>query len=147
MPDEADRVRQRVVATVRRLRTTHCRVERREQRILDEHAGTREPVEQRRLAGVGVAGDDDARDGPTSPLLPLHLASGLHAGDLAAQLRAALTDPPTVGLDLRLTRTAGADPTTPGDAATCLPGQRLTPPTKSRQHVLHLRELHLRLAF
>ena len=39
----------------------HGRVEGGEQRVLDQHAGAGEPVEQRGLAGVGVAGDGDRR--------------------------------------------------------------------------------------
>ncbi len=42
-------------------RPAHGRVEGGEQRVLDQHAGAGEPVEQRRLAGVGVAGDRDGR--------------------------------------------------------------------------------------
>ena len=44
-----------------RLRPAYGRVEGREQRVLDQHARAGEPVEQRGLAGVGVAGDRDRR--------------------------------------------------------------------------------------
>ena len=46
-------------------------VERREQLILDEHAGVREAVEQRRLAGVRVADERDAQQLPPAPGLAL----------------------------------------------------------------------------
>ena len=120
MADKADRVGQRVVPPVRRLGAAHSRVERREQCVLDEHPCAGEPVEQGGLSGVGVARDDHARHGPTTALLPLHLAGCFHAGDLAAQLRAALADPAPVGLDLRLTGTTGADTATTGDTTTSL---------------------------
>ena len=44
-----------------RLGPAHGRVQGGEQRVLDQHAGAGEPVEQRGLAGVGVAGDGDRR--------------------------------------------------------------------------------------
>ena len=50
-----------VDATVGGLGPADGRVERGEQRVLDEHAGAGEPVEQRGLAGVGVAGDGHRR--------------------------------------------------------------------------------------
>src|SRR5205823_10037476 len=56
-------------------------------------------------------------------------------------------DATPVGLDLRLTGTAGSDPAAARDAATGLPGQRFAPSAQPRQQVLHLRELDLRLAF
>src|SRR3712207_4853947 len=126
--------------------TTLFRSEGGEQRVLHQHARAGEPVEQAGLAGVGVAGDRHARDGVAVARGALGGAGGRHAGDLAAQLAHPRADPPPVGLDLRLTGTTGADAATAGDAATGLPGQRLTPAAQPRQHVLHLRELDLRLA-
>jgi hypothetical protein len=46
----------------------------------------------------------------------------------------------------RLARPAGADPATASYPAAGLPRQRLTPATQSRQHVLELGKLDLRLA-
>jgi hypothetical protein len=59
-PDEADGVDEGVVAPVGGLGPAHRRVEGREQLVLHEHAGAGDPVEDRGLAGVGVAGDRDA---------------------------------------------------------------------------------------
>ena len=53
--DEADRVDQRVGPAVGRLRPADGRVQRREQRVLDERARPRDAVQQARLAGVRVA--------------------------------------------------------------------------------------------
>ena len=72
----------------------------------------------------------------------------LHVLDLAAQLGHSLADAAPVGLDLGLT---GPTQTHPAAAATGtttgLPRHRLTPAAQPRQHVLHLRQRHLRLAF
>src|SRR6185312_15265491 len=67
-------------------------------------------------------------------------------GDLLAELAHSRADPPSVGLDLGLTRTAGTDTATAGHPATGLAGERFTPAAQSRQHVLHLRQLDLGLA-
>jgi hypothetical protein len=53
--DEADRVRQDHLGAVRQDDPSQRRVERGEQHVLGHHAGARQPVEQRRLAGIGVA--------------------------------------------------------------------------------------------
>src|SRR4029079_6590559 len=89
---------------------------------------------------------DDARHRVALAFLPLGVPRGRHAGDLPAELRHPVADAAPVGLDLRLTGTTGADPTAAGDPAAGLPGQRLSPSAKPRKHVLHLRELDLRLA-
>ena len=57
VPDEPDGVGQRVAATVRGGGAPGGRVEGGEQRVLDQHAGVGQRVEQARLAGVGVADD------------------------------------------------------------------------------------------
>jgi hypothetical protein len=59
VPHETDGVGEGVHAPVDRLAPAHRRVQRREQRVLDEDARARETVEQARLAGVGVPGDRD----------------------------------------------------------------------------------------
>ena len=61
VPDEADGVGERVLAPVGGLGPAHRRIQGGEQRVLDQHVGAGQPVEQRRLAGVGVAGERDAR--------------------------------------------------------------------------------------
>ena len=132
VPDEADGVGERVLPAVGRLRAPDRRVEGREQRVLHEHAGAGQPVEQAGLAGVGVAGDRHAGDGVAIAAGPLGGAGRLHAGDLPAQLAHPRPDPPPVGLDLGLTGTTGTDAATAGDAATRLAGHRLTPAAQAR---------------
>ncbi len=148
VPDEADGVGQGVDPAARRLRPAHGRVEGGEQRVLHQHARPGEPVEQRGLAGVGVAGDGHGRHLVALALLALGVAALLHVGDLLAELRHLLPDPAPVGLDLGLTGTAGGHAAAggAGAATTHLPGERLAPAAQSRQHVLHLRERDLRLA-
>ena len=61
---EADGVGERVLAAAGRPRPADGRVERGEQRVLDEDAGVGDAVEQARLAGVRVAGDGHGRACP-----------------------------------------------------------------------------------
>jgi hypothetical protein len=81
--DEADGVGHRVHAAVAGRRPPGRGVEGGEQRVLDQHSGAGQPVEQARLAGVGVAGDRDARDVMATALLALGVAGALHVGELA----------------------------------------------------------------
>ena len=142
-----DGVGDRVHAAVGRGVAAHGGVEGREQRVLDEHAGARDAVQEARLAGVRVAGDRDRRHRVALAVGPLGLARGLHADDLLAQLRHARVDAATVEFDLRLTGTTRAHAGTgAADLATGLAGHRLAPAAQARQQVLELRELDLRLA-
>ena len=59
--DEADRVGQDDAPAARQLHLAHGRIERREHLVLGDHGGAGEAVEQRRLAGVGVADDGHHR--------------------------------------------------------------------------------------
>ncbi len=54
-----DRVRQHRLAAMRQRQRAQRRIEGREQHVVGLHVGARQPVEQRRLAGIGVA---DQRD-------------------------------------------------------------------------------------
>src|SRR5690606_6781352 len=142
-----DRVGGGEVAPVLGARAAPRRVEGREQRVLDEHARAGDGVEQARLARVRVAGDRDGRDRVPLARRALGLAPRGHRLDLAAQLRHAVADAPTVQLDLRLTRTARAHARAgAADLTTGLPGHRLAPPAQAREEVLELGELDLGLA-
>src|SRR5690606_9898692 len=121
-------------------------VEGREERVLDEHAGARQAVEQARLARVRVAGDRDRRHLEAVAVGALGLARRCEALDLLAQLRHAGVDAAPVELDLRLTGAAASHALAARRLATGLTGHRLTPAAQPRQQVLELRELHLRLA-
>ena len=147
VPHEADGVGHRVDAPVPGRRTPGGRVEGREQRVLDEHPGVGEPVEQRGLAGVGVARDRDAGDVVARALLAHRLAGALEVLELAAQLGDLGVDAAPVGLDLGLTGTTATDAAAVGaDAATGLAGEVATPAAQPLLHVLQLGELDLRLA-
>src|SRR4029079_8419869 len=117
-----------------------------EQRVLDQHAGPGQPVQQAGLAGVGVAGDGDAGDVVAAALLALGVAGALHVGELAAELGDLGVDPAAVGLDLGLTGATATDALTAGGAATGLAGQVAAPATEPLLHVGELGELDLRLA-
>ena len=122
-------------------------IEGREQRVLDQHPGPRDAVQQTRLARVRVAGDRDTRHLEAVAVGALGLPRRREALDLLAQPRHLGVDAATVQLDLRLTgATASHARAGAADLTTGLPGHRLTPTTKARQQVLELSELDLRLA-
>jgi hypothetical protein len=146
VPDEADGVGQRERPPGRRLGPADGRVEGGEQRVLDQDPGPGEHVEQARLARVGISRDDHGRHVAASPLAALHLTAGRHARDVLLQPGDTRPQPPPVGLDLGLARTAGADAAAAGHPAAGLPGQRLAPAAQPGQHVLQLGQLDLGLA-
>ena len=129
--DEPDGVGERVDPPVLGRRTPGGGVQRGEQRVLDEHAGVGQPVEQRGLAGVGVAGDGHRRDGVALALGPLGVAGGAHVAQLGAQLGDLGVDATPVGLDLGLTGTTTTDaaalPSRPGHR----PGARGCHPSRA----------------
>ena len=59
------------------------RIERGEQRVLGEHAGAGQRVEQRRFAGIGVADERHGRIGHALGALPVQRAGALHLLELA----------------------------------------------------------------
>src|SRR4051794_1243209 len=147
VPDEADGVAHRVHAAVTGRRTTGGGVEGGERRVLDQRAGAGEAVEGAGLAGVGVAGDRDARDVVATALLALGVAGALHVGQLAAQLGDLGVDPAPVGLDLGLTGATAADAAAVrADPTTGLAGEVATPAAQALLHVVELGQLDLRLA-
>ena len=136
VPDEAYSVRQQHPPAAREVPRARASVEGREELVLDEDAGIRERVHERRLAGVGVADDAHGkliRAGPY--FLDLLL---LYVQEALLQFADALADDSPVGLQLLLARPARAD-----TAAVAL--QVRPHLLKARQRVLELRELHLHL--
>ena len=111
-----------------------------EQAVLHQHAGVGEPVEQGRLAGVGVA-DDGHRLQPGAvaglalgaPVLGEHLEVGLELADPPQQA-------PAVDLELGL---AAAEP---GADAARLLAEALALPPQPGQPVAEHGQLHLRLS-
>ena len=147
VPDESDGVGEHHRPAVIELAAAGGGIQGGEQSVLHQHSCPGQGVEETGLAGVGVADDRDRRHLAVQPPAALGVADLLHVLDLAAQPGHPLPDAAAVGLDLGLAGPAGADATTAsaGPAAR-LPGHRLTPTAQPRQHVLHLRQFHLRLA-
>ena len=98
-----------------------------------------EGVEERRLAGVGVA--DDGDDGELAPLPPAaaDLPLAREVGDAPVEVGDAVADAPAVDFQLRLARPASAD-------AARQPRERVVALAEARKEVLELRELDLQLA-
>jgi len=118
----------------------HGRVQRREQRIVDQQARACQSIQQTGLPGVGVPGEHDRRFIGSAPTGRLALPHPIEVAQLPSQPGHLGPDASPVDLDLGLTRsTPDADPAD-------LLAQRLTPAAQPRQHVLHLREGHLGLA-
>ena len=103
-----------------------------------------ELVEQRRLAGVRVAGQRDAGQVRALALGAHHLAVGLDVLEPPPQRGDAVAREPAVGLDLRLARAPGADA---ADAAAGAETLEVRPQAAHAGHVvLELRQLDLELA-
>src|SRR5581483_4552253 len=98
-PDEADRVRDEVAASVV-LEGAGGRVERLEQAVLDRHRRVRERVQERRLADVRVAGERDRRRVRAAPLLAADGALPAQLCQPAPEDGDAAARQPAVGLEL-----------------------------------------------
>src|SRR5215207_5222608 len=83
----------------------------------------------------------------TPPLIPLDLTRGVQVPQLGSQLGDPTRDAAPIGLQLRLTGTASADPDTTARTTTGLAGQVATPAPQALAQVLQLRQLDLGLAF
>ena len=134
LADEAHRVGQQRHLPVGAHHLAGGGVECGEQAVLDEHLRAGERVEERALAGVGVA--DDGRAELAAPPAALCLALALDRLQLALEPGDALAHDAAVGLELGLARTARAD-------AARLALQVLPHAGEPRQRVLELRQLHL----
>ena len=101
LADEAHRVGDQVVAVAVAERA-RGRVERLEEAVAHRDVGVGERVQQRRLAGVGVAGQRDQRQVGAHPAGALRAARARHAVDAPAQRLDALADHAPVDLELLL---------------------------------------------
>ena len=137
--DESDRVRNEHGASIRQAERPHQRVEGNEQRVRRRRLAGRQPVEQRALAGVRIADQGDGRGGSLAPPLAQAHAPAAHAVEVARQAVDTLPDAPAIGLELRLTRTAGPD-------ARSETRERRAHSGQARQQVAKLRQLHLQPA-
>ena len=105
-----------------------------------QHLRAGEPVEQRALAGVGVAHQRHRRHRHRLAPLALLVAHAAHRFEIELELIDAALNPAAVGFELRFAGAAGADAAAQLRHGFASPGQ-------PRQHVLELRQLHLQLAF
>jgi hypothetical protein len=105
-----------------------------------QHLRARQPVEQRRLSGVGGSNKSDSRQRNRLPLLTLRGASAAHPVQRPVDRRDPLMNPPPVRFELRFTRPSGPD-------ATAEPRHRRAMPCQPRQQVIQLCQFHLQLAF
>ncbi len=143
LADEPDRVGDQI-ATPGVLVGPGGRVEGVKQPLSDAHAGSGERVEQRRLAGVRIAGERHRRHRRRLSPGAHHAPISLHADEPAAQRGDPVAGEAAIGLDLRLARTPGPD------AAVDPPGAEALEVGPQAAHpgevVLELRELDLQLA-
>src|SRR6185295_10583710 len=117
------------------------RVECGEELVGDVGFSAGEAVEERRLAGVGVAHEGDAKHAGTRAPRALRRAAAGELADAILELLHALADQAPVELDLLLARAAGlAEPP-------ALPLEVRPAANEARGQVLEAGELDLQLAF
>ena len=104
--DEAHRVGEDDAPAAREAHLAHGRIERGEHLIDGEHLGARDAIEERRLAGVGVADDGDDRIRHLAAALAVQLARSHDAFELDLDGVDALLEHAPVELDLRFARAA-----------------------------------------
>ena len=98
--DEADRVGQDDAGAVRQVDRAQGRIERGEQHVGGQHVGARHAVEQRRLAGIGVADQRDDRIRHALSAVAMQRAGAFDLFELGLDLGDALVDQAAVGLEL-----------------------------------------------
>ncbi len=108
LADETDRVGDYVV-TIAVAKGAARRVEGLEEAISDGHVRAGQSVQERRLAGVGIAGERDERHRAAQAPRPLRAARARHALDTRLQDLDAAAHDPAVDLELRLSGTAHVD--------------------------------------
>ncbi len=111
-----------------------------EEPVLGQDAGIGERVEERGLAGVGVADDGDAGVGALASAFGLVLTHRRHGGELGLELVHPADQAPPIDLELGLAGSTGAD-------AAALLTQSPPRPTQTRQPVPQLCELDLGAPF
>ena len=133
LADEADGVGEQHRLAAGQLEPAGGGVERGEEPVLDQHAGVGEAVQQRRLAGVGVADDGDVGAGCAGAAL--RWVSRCRRD--VAQLGLELVDPAhhaaPVDLELGLAGTTGADARRRRHAAGLLGQRRPLPRRRGRR--------------
>ena len=142
LADEADRVGQQVAAAGD-LERARGRVERVEEPLAHAHLGAGQRVQQRRLAGVRVAGERDGGQAGALALLAHHVARRARVLEPALERGDPVARQAAVGLDLGLARAPGADAAGRARAEPLEVGPQ---PAHAREVVLELRQLDLELA-
>src|SRR3954453_7201558 len=143
LADEPDGVGDEVGPPVEAHRA-RVRVERVEEAVADDHLGAGQRVEQRRLAGVRVAGERDLRQLAALALGAHRRPRGLDLAQLAPQRGDPVARETAVGLELRLARAAGPDAALAAAGAEALEVRPQA--AHAREVVLELGELDLELA-
>ena len=142
LADEADRVGQQVGAPVD-AQDAGRRVQRVEEAVAHADARAGQRVEERRLAGVRVAGQRDLRQVRAVALGPHRRPRALDALEPPAQRRDPVARQAAVGLDLRLAGAAGREAAARDAAQALEVGPQAA---HAGEVVLELRELDLELA-
>jgi hypothetical protein len=106
---EADRVGDEHGLATGKRQPPRCRIECREQPVLDEHAGASELVQQRRLARVRVTDDRHSRQPAALATFALQMAIFLEILEVSFELGDAPHDAPAVSLELGFAGATGSD--------------------------------------
>ena len=125
--------------SVRQPERAGCGIQRGEKLILHKHPRIGEGVHQGGLAGVGVADDRRGKHAILSATAAKAIPLLLQLIELTAQCFDSAPDMPPVGFELAFARSPGADTAAQAGKRRSLPGQ-------PRQHIPHLRQLHLQRA-
>jgi succinyl-diaminopimelate desuccinylase len=144
-PDEADGVGDEVAPALV-LEAARGGIEGLEQPVSYRDARVGERVEERRLAGVGVARERHRRRLAAASLLAPDVALATQLPQPVAQLRDPATCEPSVGLELGLTGATRPDAGAEATRAAAETLEVLPHPAHPRQVVLELRELDLELS-
>ena len=139
LADEADGVGDHDRLAGLQRHASHRGIERREQLTRCEDAVAGQRIEQRRLAGVGVADERDRRHLATAARHARARAPATNRLELALERADTAADQAPVGFELRFARTAQAD-------AAALPLQMGPAAHQACGHVLKLRQFDLQLA-
>jgi hypothetical protein len=148
--DKTNRVGEEHLPTSGQGHAPRGRVERGKELILGQDAGAGEGIEERGLAGVGIADQRHCGDAFLAAALAVQPALHTHFLQLALQMRDAAADSLSVYFELRLAGAAQAD-SAPGPAtasrAACLSPQVRPGAGQPGQAVLVLRQLDLQGPF
>ena len=99
--DESDGVGQDDAIAMRQVDGAQGRIERREQHVGGQHRRFGQPVEQCRLAGIGVTDQRDNRIRHALAAFAMQAACALDAFEIEFDARDALPDQAAIGFDLR----------------------------------------------